>query len=56
MASVPAVPGVYGQGETEDEAYQDVVCALTMTLDDMVESGEPIPPSDGAVREVKRAV
>jgi predicted RNase H-like HicB family nuclease len=59
VASVPAVPGVYGQGETEDEAYRDVVEALTFTLDSMTEEGEEIPPSDapkGVVREVELAV
>jgi predicted RNase H-like HicB family nuclease len=55
VASVPSVPGVYGQGETEEEAFQDAVDALTFTLDDMTENGEELPPSDGVAREVELA-
>ncbi len=47
VASVPALPGVYGQGETEEEAFEDAKAALTFTLDDMVERGESLPPGDG---------
>ncbi len=56
VASVPAIPGVYGQWETEEDAYQDVVEALALALDDMAEHGEEIPPSDGVAREVELAV
>jgi predicted RNase H-like HicB family nuclease len=56
VASVPSVPGVYGQGETEEEAFQDAKAALAFTLDDMTESGEELPPSDGHPREVELAI
>jgi antitoxin HicB len=56
VASVPAVPGVWGQGETEEEAFQDAVAALTFTLDDMTERGEELPAGDGVAREVELAV
>ena len=56
IASVPSLPGVYGQGETEEEAFQDAVAALTFTLDDMTENGEELPPSDGHPREVELAI
>ncbi len=56
VASVPALPGVWGQGETEEEAFQDAVAALTFTLDDMTERGEKIPPGDEVAREVELAV
>ncbi len=56
IASVPALPGVYGQGETEEEAFEDVVAALTMTLDDMIERGEKIPSGNETAREIELAV
>lgn len=56
VASVPALPGVWGQGETEEEAYQDAVSALSFTLDDMAERGESIPEGVEVVREVELAV
>lgn len=56
IASVPAVSGVYGQGETEEEAVSDVAGALAVTLDDMSASGEELPPGDETAREVELAV
>jgi antitoxin HicB len=56
VASVPALPGVWGQGETEEEAFQDAVAALTFTLDDMIERGEELPAGDGVAREVELSV
>jgi predicted RNase H-like HicB family nuclease len=59
VATVPAVPGVAGQGETEEEAYRDVVAALTLMLEYMEDKGLE-PPSDlppgGRVREIELAV
>ena len=40
VARVPAVPGVVGQGETEEEAYEDVKEALVFHLESLAESGE----------------
>lgn len=56
VASVPAIPGVWGQGESEEEALNDVVDALKLTLDDMSERGEEIPPGEETAREVELAV
>ncbi|MBX6765001.1 MAG: type II toxin-antitoxin system HicB family antitoxin, partial [Rubrobacteraceae bacterium] len=33
VASIPSLPGVYGQGETEEEALEDVKAALEFTLE-----------------------
>jgi antitoxin HicB len=43
VASVPSVPGVYGQGETEEEAYQDVVQALRALHEYLEEEGREVP-------------
>lgn len=56
VASVPTVPGVWGQGETEEEAVQDAAEALSVTLDEMTARGEEIPPGDETAREVELAV
>ena len=41
-----------GQGETEDEALEDIKEALAFTLESMAESGEELPPGDEIVREL----
>lgn len=46
VATTPTLPGVAGQGETPEEAARDLAAALQFTLDDMKESGEPLPESD----------
>ena len=59
IATIPALPGVVEQGETEDEALERVTEAGIFTLDSMAERGEEIPPSDvgrQVVREVELAV
>ncbi len=59
VATVPVLPGVVDQGETEEEALENIKEALDFTLTDMIERGEEIPPSDagrGVVREVELAV
>lgn len=52
VASIPSLPGVYGQGETEEEALEDVRDALEFTLESMAELGEELPPGDEIVREL----
>lgn len=52
VATLPSLPGVVGQGETEDEALQDIREALEFTLESMEEMGEELPPGDEIVREL----
>ncbi len=54
-ATVPALPGVVDQGETVEEALENVRAALAFTIEDMVESGEELPPDEPieAVRTVE---
>jgi len=59
IATVPALPGVVDQGDTEEEAFENIKEALDFTITDMLERGEEIPPSDAGpriVREVDLAV
>jgi predicted RNase H-like HicB family nuclease len=51
-ASIPSLPGVYGQGETEEEALEDAREALEFTLESMAELGEELPRGDEVVREL----
>jgi antitoxin HicB len=56
VATVPSLPGVVGQGETEDEASEAVKAALEFTLESMVERGEELPPGDEVAHEIELAV
>jgi predicted RNase H-like HicB family nuclease len=55
---VATVPGVVGQGETEEEAYEDVTKALEFHLKSMAEFGEEIPeePTPTSTRTIELAV
>lgn len=52
VASVPSIAGVYGQGETVEEAIEDVKEALEFTLADMRARGEEIPTGEESAREI----
>lgn len=52
VATIPSLPGVVGQGETEDEALEDIREALAFTLESMAERGEELPAGDEIVREL----
>lgn len=53
LAVVPAFPGCYSQGETEDEALANAREAILLTIEDMRERGDAIPdPAGEKVRRV----
>ena len=53
-ASAPALPGVVEQGDTEDQAFENMGAAIRFTLDSMSKEGEELPISDAAhYREVR---
>jgi antitoxin HicB len=52
VASTPTLKGVYGQGETEEEAVRDFEAALDFTLRAMMEEGEELPASDESARDL----
>ena len=43
VVSCPELPGCYSQGETVEEALQNIKEAILLTLEDLMESKEPIP-------------
>ena len=55
IATAPALPGVVEQGDTVDEAFENMGAAIRFTLDSMVGEGEELPPSDAPAssREVR---
>ena len=42
-ASVPALPGCFSYGENRDEAIANIREAIEVYLEDLRESGEPVP-------------
>ncbi|MDO8616454.1 MAG: type II toxin-antitoxin system HicB family antitoxin [Dehalococcoidia bacterium] len=49
---VPALPGCASQGETVDEALENVRDAITLYLQVLQEDGAPIPQDDEVVFRV----
>lgn len=59
VAYIPGVPGVVDQGETEEEAYENVTKALAFHLECMVEEGLELPedvPTEATFREIELAL
>lgn len=59
VANAPAFPGVFDQGDTEEEAVMNLRDALMFTVECMAEEGEELPESDvrrRIVRQVELAV
>jgi predicted RNase H-like HicB family nuclease len=46
IATSPSLPGVVEQGDTKDEAFENMGAAMRFTLDSMIEEGEELPSSD----------
>lgn len=46
VAYVANLPGVYGQGETEEEAADNLSESLNFTIRDMIDNDEKLPESD----------
>lgn len=60
VATAPALPGVVEQGDTVDEAFENMGAAMRFTLDSMIEEGEELPASDAPhsieIREIELVV
>ncbi len=57
IATAPALPGVVEQGDTADEAFENMGRAMRFTLDSMIEEGEDLPASDASeVRDIELVV
>ena len=53
VATVPSVPGVAEQGESVEEALENLKEALAFHLESMEMEGEELPPSDAPGREIR---
>jgi predicted RNase H-like HicB family nuclease len=42
-AYIPELSGVFGLGDSEEDAKQDIRAALELYLDDVKEEGKPLP-------------
>ena len=47
VAIVPALPGCYSQGDTVDEALENVREAITLTIEDLRANGDAVPDPQG---------
>ena len=45
--SVPALPGCWSEGDTEDEALANIQEAIKLYLDDCLDAGDPVPVEAG---------
>ena len=52
----PAFPGCLTQGRTRDEALVNAREALELTIEDMIEHGEPLPDEAQSVEILEVAV
>jgi predicted RNase H-like HicB family nuclease len=43
VVEVPSLPGCYSQGETIDEALENIKAAIALHIEDMLADGEVIP-------------
>lgn len=57
IATAPALPGVVEQGDTADEAFENMGTAMRFPLDSMIKEGEELPASDASeVRDIGLAI
>ncbi len=47
VVTVPALPGCVSQGDTKDEAIENIREAIELYLEDCRETGDPIPTEAG---------
>lgn len=55
-AFCPALKGCHSQGETLDEALENIREAMSLCIETLLEDGEPVPADDVTVRPVRIAV
>ncbi len=46
---VPSLPGCFSQGETKEEALENIKEAIALHIEDMIAAGEDVPPEVGAL-------
>ncbi|HUQ94676.1 MAG TPA: type II toxin-antitoxin system HicB family antitoxin [Bryobacteraceae bacterium] len=48
VVSVPVLPGCVSQGDTREEALQNIREAIELYIEDCLASGDPVPEEDKA--------
>jgi len=43
---VPSLPGCFSQGETKEEALENIKEAIALYIEDMLAAGEEVPPPE----------
>lgn len=43
VVEVPSLPGCYSQGDTEEEALENIKEAIALHIEDMIAAGEEVP-------------
>ena len=46
---VPRLPGCFSQGDTKEEALENIKEAITLHIEDMIANGEEIPAEPGEI-------
>lgn len=46
---VPSLPGCFSQGDTKAEALENIIEAITLYIEDMIEAGEEVPDDIGVI-------
>ena len=46
---VPSLPGCFSQGETREEALENVKEAIALYIQDLLEAGEDVPEDRGTI-------
>ncbi len=54
VVEVPSLPGCYSQGQTEEEALENIKEAIALHIEDMIAAGEDVP--DDVLPVVLKAV
>lgn len=47
VASIPALPGCVSQGDSREEALENIREAIQLYIEDCVEAGDPVPKEVG---------
>lgn len=48
VVSVPVLPGCVSQGDTREEALQNIREAIELYIEDCIATGDPVPEEDKA--------
>lgn len=49
VVSVPVLPGCVSQGDTRDEALNNIREAIDLYIEDCIDAGDPVPTEAGKV-------